>query len=281
MVLRRRNLPVGWYPDDAESVGRLVSSWAAQETPPVGAVAAVAPHAGWAFSGMIAARAIASLREAETIVVIGGHLPATAMPLAAYEDAYETPLGAVEADSALREELSRLLAALPSGALALRSDDVPDNTVEIQLPIVKARFPGSKALWLRAPNGPAAMALGEAVAGAGRSLGREVACLGSTDLTHYGPAYGFSPAGHGQRAESWARDVNDKGFIDALLAMDGHEVLRRGEDDQSACSCGAAAAALAFAKASGASRAELLGYASSLDLRKDESFVGYAAVGFY
>jgi AmmeMemoRadiSam system protein B len=158
---------------------------------------------------------------------------------------------------------------------------MPDNTVEIQLPIIKARFPGSKALWLRAPNGPAALVLGRALAEATRVLGRKVACLGSTDLTHYGSAYSFSPAGHGARAESWVRDVNDKGFVDALLAMDGEAVLLRGEEDHSACSFGAAAAALSFAQANGAVRAELLGYASSLDVRKDESFVGYAAVGFY
>jgi AmmeMemoRadiSam system protein B len=77
------------------------------------------------------------------------------------------------------------------------------------------------------------------------------------------------------------REVNDKGFIDALLAMDRDEALRHGDDEQSACSPGAAAAALAFAQAEGATRAELLGYATSLDLRRDESFVGYAAVGFY
>lgn len=281
MILRRRNLPPGWYPDDAEGVGKLVSSWFEGKAPAAGARAAVAPHAGWAFSGRLAALAVAALGEAETVVVVGGHLPHSAQPLAAYEDAYETPLGAIEADTPLREELSRILASLPTSALALRSDDIPDNTVEVQLPIVKARFPGSKVLWLRAPNGPAAISLGEALAEASRSLGRKLVCLGSTDLTHYGPAYGYSPAGRGQRAEAWVREVNDKCFIDALLSMDCAAVLERGESDQSACSSGAAAAAIAFATASGATHAQLLGRASSLDVRKDESFVGYAAVGFY
>ena len=77
------------------------------------------------------------------------------------------------------------------------------------------------------------------------------------------------------------RDTNDRRFIDSLLALDGEEALRRAEAERSACSSGAAAAALAFALAAGASRALLLEYATSLDLRRDESFVGYAAVGFY
>ena len=153
--------------------------------------------------------------------------------------------------------------------------------MEVQLPIIKARFPGSKALWLRAPNGQMALVLGRALSKAAKEIGRKVACLGSTDLTHYGPSYDFSPAGRGATAESWVRDVNDRAFVDALLSMDGAEVLRRGESDQSACSYGAAAAALSFAEAEGAVRAELLGYATSLDIRKDDSFVGYAAVGFF
>lgn len=281
MMLRRRNLPFGWYPEDAEGVRTIVASWTTQEPPSDGALAAIAPHAGWAFSGRLAARAIASLGEAETIVVIGGHLLAQASPLTAFEDAYETPLGAAPADSDLRSALARELALPENGRLALRSDEVPDNTVEVQLPIIHARFPGSKLLWLRSPNGPNAMLIGKALSKVARALGRKIACIGSTDLTHYGPAYDFIPLGRGPAAEAWVREVNDKAFIDALLSMDAASVLARGSEDQSACSPGAAAAALSFALAEGASRAELLAYATSLDVRRDESFVGYAAIGFY
>lgn len=281
MMLRRRNLPPGWYPEDAEGIVKLLSSWVDERAPGSGAKAAVAPHAGWAFSGRLAAMAASSLREAETVAVIGGHLPASSAPLAAFEDAFETPLGALQSDAELREALAAELSTREGGSLILRGDEVPDNTVEVQLPIVKARFPGSKLLWLRAPNGRGAIILGEALSRAAAGLGRSVACIGSTDLTHYGPAYGFSPAGRGATAERWVREQNDKTFIEALLALDPAAALERGEEDQSACSSGAAAAALAFALKEGATRAELLAYATSLEVRRDDSFVGYAAVGLY
>ena len=285
MAIRRRGLPRGWYPDDGDSLRELVASWEGMAAAPrPGALAAVAPHAGWAFSGRIAAIALSSLLPAskdasspETLVVFGGHLPPGAAALAARESAYETPLGPIPADLELLSALETSL----GGPAALESDVDVDNTVEVLLPLVAAILPGRRVLWLRAPNDRSSIELGEAVCAAAASLGRSVLGLGSTDLTHYGPNYGFSPKGRGREAEAWVRDTNDRRFIEALLALDGAEAVARGEAERSACSPGAAAAALAFARASGASRAELFAYATSLELRRDESFVGYAALGFF
>lgn len=309
MAIRRRALPRGWYPDEPESLSRLVLSWA--ETPgvpaegrPGPAIAAVAPHAGWSFSGRIAARSVAALgsgrsvaalesgrsvaalgsgRPGATLAIFGGHLPAGAPALAAPESGFDTPLGPLEAD---RELLSALDSTLRSSQaeslrLGLGVDEEPDNTVEVLLPLVAVLLPGVKLLWLRAPNDISAIELGAALQKAGAALGREVLCLGSTDLTHYGPNYGFSPKGHGPAAEEWVRGTNDRRFIEALLDLDGPRAVSLGESERSACSSGAAAAALGFALASGASQARLLEYATSLELRPDESFVGYASVAFY
>jgi AmmeMemoRadiSam system protein B len=245
------------------------------DPPPKGAAAAVAPHAGWAFSGRLAAKAALSLAEAETIAVIGGHLPAGYPLLIAEEEAFETPLGAFPADLELAAALRE--AAAP---LRLEADRVADNTVEVQLPILRALYPAARILWLRAPASQDSIRLGGALAEAAASLGRSLVCLGSTDLTHYGPDYDFEPEGRGPEAEAWARDKSDKSFIDALLDMDAKRALARGEAG-AACSSGAAAAALGFAAAGGAAKPRLLAYAQSLELRRASSFVGYCAVGFY
>jgi MEMO1 family protein len=290
MATRRRFLPRGWYPDDSEALRLLVSSWtegAPQGGAPDGrALAAVAPHAGWAYSGRLAALAVASLSplaSGSTVAVFGGHLPPGARPLAAAEAAFDTPLGPVQADGELLSALASLLGAKagPSSSAAFMADEAGDNTVEVLLPLVAALLPGSSVLWLRSPNDASSLELGEALHAAASSLGRRVACLGSTDLTHYGPNYGFSPKGRGKEAEAWVREVNDRRFIEALIALDGEEALERARAELSACSSGAAASALAFALAAGATRARLLEYATSLDVRRDESFVGYAALGFY
>ncbi|WP_373501387.1 AmmeMemoRadiSam system protein B [Desulfococcus sp.] len=113
---------------------------------------------------------------------------------------------------------------------------------------------------------------------AAADLGRKVFFLASTDLTHYGPNYGFSPKGRGTEALEWVRDVNDAGFIAALFALDGREVIRRGNEDKAACSPGAAAAAVGFSRALGYTNPRLCGYYTSHDVHPSESFVGYCSV---
>ncbi len=282
MSMRRRCLPPGWYPEDPDTLQKQLSSWkapggAASMPADPGTVAALAPHAGWVFSGRLAAMAAASLPKpaegsALTVAIFGGHLPSGARALAARESSFDTPLGALDADP-------ELLAAL-EGQVCLGRDEEEDNTVEVLLPIVALVFPGARVLWLRAPNDLSSMDLGEGLCAAARKIGRRVVGLGSSDLTHYGPAYGFSPKGRGGAAEAWVRGTNDRRFIDALLAMDGSAALSLAAAERSACSPGAAAAALSFARAMGADRARLLGYATSLDARPSDSFVGYAAIAF-
>jgi AmmeMemoRadiSam system protein B len=289
MAFRRRFLPSGWYPDDAGTLRALVASWTDRSAPPRGgALAAVAPHAGWAYSGRLAAIAVSSLKplpEASTVAIFGGHLPPGARPLAARETGYSTPLGPLAADLELLDALESALGSSSLGAeprfRGLGLDDQADNTVEVLLPLVAALLPGVRVLWLRAPNDPSSLELGEALRDAAYSLGRGLSCLGSTDLTHYGPNYGFSPKGRGSAAEAWVRGTNDRRFIESLLALDGAEALARGEAERSACSPGAAVAALSFARAAGATDAELLEYGTSLGARRDDSFVGYAALGFF
>ena len=122
--------------------------------------------------------------------------------------------------------------------------------------------------------------LGEKLYDVSVKLGRNVAVVGSTDLTHYGPAYGFSPAGSGNAAVEWVREENDKPFLDLLLKMDGEGAMNHANTHGSACSAGAAAAAVSFARTSGVKEGTLIGYRMSCDLHRAESFVGYGGIAF-
>ncbi|MCX7028891.1 MAG: AmmeMemoRadiSam system protein B [Spirochaetes bacterium] len=271
MGVRRRCLPAGWYPGTAHGVRDAVQAMLGPSPPRRGAVAGVAPHAGWEFSGALACAVFASLAEdIDTIVIIGGHLAPADGILCAFDEEYETPLGNIPADLEL---LSQMKARVPMG-----EDRWADNTVEVQLPFARYFFPEARCLGMRAPPSPRAGELGRAIAEAARAAGIRVAVVGSTDLTHYGPNYGFAPVGSGARAVDWVSGVNDRRFIDALLAMDEAGARERGVGEHSACSAGGAIAAMAFAREAGVTRGELLDYRTSRDVHIDESFVGYAAV---
>lgn len=271
MILRNRRLPPGWYPLGGQEIRDSWTTWLGESFGKAGARAAIAPHAGWNFSGSLAALAVASLAAAETIVVVGGHLPPGYSVVSATEDAYETPLGALVLDRELRDELGKIMPLAP--------DRTGDNTVEVLLPLVALAQPGAKVVWLRAPADNTALVLGRALAKLGVSLGRNLVVLGSTDLTHYGPDYDFEPQGSGPEAEAWVRETSDAGFIRAALAGDGVAMLAAGMKG-AACSSGAAACAASFAWARECTEAKLLGYRTSLELRKAPSFVGYCAISY-
>lgn len=272
MKIRRRSLPPGWYPSTEAETAAALDGYLAG----VGrgrASACVAPHAGWYFSGRLAARALAALDPgADVVVVMGGHLGPRSAPLAAFEDAFETPCGDIAAAAGLRDAIA--------AELGCAEDLDADNTVEVLLPMVRLLFPRAGLVWLRFPAAPSARTAGKTVAEAAAKAGVRAVAVGSTDLTHYGPNYGFSPAGSGKAAVQWVKGKNDARFLDALLAGDAEGALAKALAEGSACSPGAALGAFGFAEGAGADRAELLDHATSWDVRPDESFVGYASVAW-
>jgi len=177
------------------------------------------------------------------------------------------------------------LRALLQKELDGEEDRWQDNTIEVLLPMVRFFFPDASLLWLRLPAESSSFEVGKAIARAAEKLNRKVNVLASTDLTHYGANYGFTPQGSGATALKWVKEVNDRNFIRALESGDPQEVLRRGSQDQSSCSPGAVIGAMGFAQAAGLGTATLLEYATSADVLSDgkyppHSFVGYAACAF-
>ncbi|MDR0320763.1 MAG: AmmeMemoRadiSam system protein B [Treponema sp.] len=274
MQIRDYSLPAGWFPRDSASISAFLSKFGTSKRV---CRAAIAPHAGWYYSGAVAALGASCLQpDAETVVVLGGHLPAGLPPLFAMEDAVRTPFGSMEIDAPLRAALFKELDG--------ESDNYRDNTVEVLLPMAHYFFPKAKLLWLRLSAEIQSYEVGKTISQIAAKLNRRINVLASTDLTHYGSNYGFSPQGSGKAALRWVREVNDAGFIKAVESGSADEVLRRAERDSSSCSAGAVLGAMGFASAESLGGARLLEYATSTDVEESggvpDSFVGYAAFGF-
>ena len=275
MQIRDYSLPAGWYPREKGAISAFLSEF---DTVKRSSRAAIMPHAGWYYSGTTAALAAASLKpQAETVVILGGHLGAGSPPLFAMEDAVKTPFGYMPIDADLRSAVLKEI----GGA----EDQYRDNTIEVILPMAQYFFPKASLLWLRLPADIKSFERGKILSQIAAKLNKKILVCGSTDLTHYGRNYGFSPQGYGEQALRWVREVNDAAFIKAVESGDSEEVLRRAEEDSSSCSVGAVLGAMGFAEAEGLQKARLLAYATSADVNEDEddvpdSFVGYAAFAF-
>jgi AmmeMemoRadiSam system protein B len=238
--------------------------------------AVIVPHAGWHYSGKLAAKTISAAVKSfgpqgpELIVVLGGHLPWDG-PLIAYpESSWETPLGSLKHEARLNQLLPSSLSP------RLWSGPSNDNTVEVLLPFIKFFCPQAPIWALRVSPGENALSLAKLLFELSTDKDHKILIVGSTDLTHYGRAYGFAPAGGGPEGERF-RKQNDLAFIEACLKPDPVSMMTIGCEKQAACSSGAAAAA-ALAADLGGAKGILIDHYSSNDVRSGDQSVGYAGV---
>jgi MEMO1 family protein len=113
-----------------------------------------------------------------------------------------------------------------------------------------------------------------------RKLGLKIAVIGSTDLTHYGPSYHFTPKGLGNAAQQWVREENDRSMIEAMEHLETDTVIELANRNRSACSAGAAVGVAAFCRQQGIDSGKVIGSYLSADIQNGNSFVGYAAVRY-
>jgi len=279
MSRRNRILPRGWYPFDGKDCKREIESylegWTPSQLPSSKGLGGIVPHAGWYFSGKLAAKVFHSLKlksKVEVVVLYGGHLSTEDLPRIVVEEACETPLGDIEIHAGFVKNLMKSI------DMRKESPTSGDNTIEIQLAMVKYFFPEAKLVAMRSPLSLKAETLGKAVAEIAKKEGISILSIGSTDLTHYGPNYGFLSKGVGPASVEWVKKENDKGFVDRALRMDAGGLMKHAIENDSACSAGAAISAMATCKAMGAEKGILLDYYTSYDIMPDDSFVGYAGI---
>mgnify|MGYP006270871407 CR=1 FL=1 len=282
MQIRRAQFAGSWYPGNADACEAQIHEFLKEKPSheiagtPVGGIV---PHAGWMFSGAIAGRVIHALTGGETpdvLLVFGMHLGPDSPPRMMPEGAWETPFGPLPVD----EELSRVVTDQFQVALESHNRFLPDNTIELQMPFLKYFFPEARVVAVGAPPTPVAIQLAETLVETATANGNRARVVGSTDLTHYGANYGFSPRGRGREALDWVRKENDPAFIRTLTEMNPEAAIRQGLENHNACCAGAAAAAVAASRKLGATRGETVAYATSYDKHPGDSFVGYTGVLF-
>jgi AmmeMemoRadiSam system protein B len=284
MPLRRPAFAGSWYPDDEPACRRQIETFLAEEIEhtalPRPPLAVVVPHAGWYYSGAIACRMVQTLQEGsdpDVVVLFGMHMHPNQRPVMMDHGAWETPLGNLP----VAEDLARYLAERV--AFTIDAPEAPnrDNTIELQLPFIRYFFDATPILPIGVPPSPEAALIAETVVAGARSLGLDLKIVGSTDLTHYGPNYGFTRHGQGAQAVTWVKDKNDRRFIDAALRLNPDDVIDEALRHQNACCAGAVAATIQSALGLGASEGKLSEYTTSYDKIPGDSFVGYAGIAFY
>jgi AmmeMemoRadiSam system protein B/AmmeMemoRadiSam system protein A len=282
---REKTRPPGvagsFYPADPKDLGRTVDDFLARVREPVvpgSLIALVSPHAGYPYSGPVAAYAYALLRGrkfSRVVVISPSHYDAFEFSSVYNGDAYSTPLGAIPVDKAFA---SQLVAASP---LIKFSDhghgEVQgrwEHALEDELPFLQRVLGDFKLVpvVMGDQSYESSRALGVALARGilkdPRSSNGEFDTLivASSDLSHYHPYEEAGVLDHKTLAalEQWDYFNASKNFRQRVWE---------------ACGGGGIVAAMIAAERLGANRAVVLRYANSGDVTDDKSrVVGYAAV---
>lgn len=285
MSARPAELAGKWYPETADECRRFLDGVAAPngELSLEKIVGAIAPHAGWVYSGALAEQTIAVLAranpEADLVAVFGGHLGPRDRPRMFLDGAWSTPLGELQVASGLAQDLSMAIEC----ELETPDEYYDDNAIEVLMPMVKRHWPKAQVLTAGVPPTGDAGKIGAEVVTLAKKRGfKQVVVIGSTDLTHYGPNYNYRPQGSGHRAHEWVKTKNDPLIIAAIEEFDAAKVLFVARQSRNACCPGAIASTIAACGKLGAERAVTIGYTTSYDARPQNedpsSFVGYAGM---
>lgn len=266
-----------WYPGGQKQLAATVDelmSRAPRPALPGRVVGLVAPHAGYPYSGAIAAHAYAQVQGAtfDTVVLIGpDHRGASGAYGVADYRYFQTPLGLVEVDLALVERLGSMIALD-------RIEDDEEHSLEIQLPFLQ-RALGPFTLVPIMMGYPLMPRFGEAGWKACQLLsdalikalqGRDAVLLvASTDLAHL---YDYNETVR-----------YDRVFMDLVAGFDAERLARALLEGRChACGGAAVVTAMTVAQARGATGATVLAYTNSGDVTGRKTMgdytVGYTAV---
>lgn len=250
-------------------------------------VGGVVPHAGWVCSGKVAARTFKAIHatrpEVATFVLFGAvHRHGVHQGALFARGAWESPLGQIKIDERLAERILANTNLVQDEPYAHEEE----HSIEVQVPFIQRLFPEARIVPLMVPPNGHAPSIGAIVALVIRNYGVDAVCVGSSDLTHYGPSYGFVPKGRGAEGIRWAKEVNDRRLLDAIEKLDPEGVIEAAVTCQSACGAGAIAAAIAAARESGAVAARVLEHTNSAETLAGRygggmsDAVGYASIVF-
>lgn len=223
------------------------------------------PHAGYQYSGHVAGAVYASLELPKRFIILGPRHYSEGEPLAILsEGTWQTPLGEVKIDSELAAELKGACPLLREDSVAHRSE----HSLEVQLPFLQ-RLVGEfrfVPIAVGTDRFPPLEQLGRAVAEVVKAQAEAVLVVASSDMNHY-------------EGDAITR-VKDRKALDKVLALDPrglYDTIRR--EGITMCGFGPAVSMLTAARQLGATRAELVRYATSGDVTGDrDEVVGYAGI---
>jgi AmmeMemoRadiSam system protein B len=229
----------------------------------------ICPHAGYYYSGPVAANAYYEMAQdgrPDTVVILGPNHTGYGSAIALMNEGFwRTPLGDVEIDGETANQIVRETRLVDVNDLAHRFE----HSIEVQLPFLQYLY-GNEFKFVPISflmqDLQSAVEIGKALVEV--LAAKNAAVIASSDLTHYEPQA--------------TAERKDMAALKAVEAMDENLLFSTIEEQKiSACGYGPITTLITFAKGLGAKEAKLLTHKTSGEVINDySSVVGYAAVSF-
>lgn len=231
-------------------------------------IGAICPHAGYEYSGPIAANsyyAISSQRP-DLVIIIGPNHWGIGQDIATMKEAvWRTPLGDIEVDTEYAIEINKICKLIEMDYFS----HTRDHCLEVQLPMLQEIFSYKFKILpiiLIDQSYHAIMEIGKAITKIAKI--KKTMIIGSSDFTHY-ESNNFAYA-------------QDKSLIETIVSLNVDKFYNILQEKQiSACGYGAIASTMIACKELGATKGIVNKYATSGDITGDKnSVVGYASIVF-
>ncbi len=275
-TIRRPAVAGRFYPANAQRLRAEVETFITPPATPgpdvaeakIAAIGCIAPHAGYVYSGAVAGALYRRLRLPRRCVILCPNHTGQGEPLAIMsEGAWHTPLG----DAPIDEEIATELKAATPLLIEDPEAHQYEHALEVQLPFLQILRPDFRfvPIAVGTSNFESLNALGEAMAAVLAELAEPVLIVASSDMNHY-------------ENDAITR-TKDRRAIEQVLALDPrglYETVRQGQI--SMCGYAPATIMLTAARKLGATKAELIRYATSGDVSGDrDTVVGYAGIAVF
>jgi AmmeMemoRadiSam system protein B len=254
-----------FYAASASALHKTVGSLLEGPADRMKALAVIAPHAGYMYSGAVAGSVFSAVQLPRRFILLGPNHTGRGVPFSLHPPGeWRTPLGLALVDRPLNEQLLQECSLLRED----RAAHVNEHAIEVQLPFLQAQVEGMSfsAICVGSHDLGSLLALGRAMGRVVQASGEPLLMVASSDMTHY------------ESAEVATR--KDRLAIDRVLSVDPEGLYRTVlEEDISMCGFSPAVAVLVACRDLGATAGKLIRYANSGDVSGDyEHVVGYAGM---
>ena len=257
-----------FYPRDAGEINRTLDKWFADKPQAEAWAAVMVPHAGWVYSGQLAANVFSRVKFPKQVIVLAPRHRAEGVEWAvAPHHVWQLPGGSIDSDPELAGRLADSIPGLELDAAA----HAHEHAIEVQLPLLARLAPGSRVVGITIHAGELdeLERFGQQLAAVLARLSERPLLVISSDMNHY------------------ANDVEtrrvDRIALEALASLDPRRLYRTVHDHRISM-CGVLPAVIvlsALARLNTLNRCQEVGYTTSAAASHDpQRCVGYAGMLF-